>query len=176
MFRLCLQEVDVIGDTATFTFSAAAVVVPYEPANNPKETRLYHLYNLAWFFRRRLLERELTKLEWELDNNPPKEENLRKIIREIGNDFTTLLADAQVRGMEQAAAVIQSFDSHSPLREEVRTKLFEEWPKLYSELIDYLKAGAPAAERIKETLEKMKPINRFFLKVSIRQLNKYLVD
>ncbi|MBV9998384.1 MAG: hypothetical protein JO015_04635 [Verrucomicrobia bacterium] len=131
---------------------------------------------MAWFFRRRLLERELTKLEWELDNNPPKEENLRKIIREIGNDFTTLLADAQVRGMEQAAAVIQSFDSHSPLREEVRTKLFEEWPKLYSELIDYLKAGAPAAERIKETLEKMKPINRFFLKVSIRQLNKYLVD
>ncbi len=176
VFRLCLQEVDVIGDTATFSFSAAAVVVPYEPAGNPKETRLYHLYNLAWFFRRRLLERELTKLEWELDNNPPKEENLRKIIREIGNDFATLLADAQVRGMEQEAAVIQSFDAHSPLREEVRTKLFEEWPQLYSELIDYLKVGAPAAEQIKQTLEKMKLLNRFFLNVSIQELNKYLVD
>jgi hypothetical protein len=174
VFRVCLQEVDVIADTATFTFAAAAVVVPYEPAKNPKETRLYHLYNLAWFFRRRLLERELSKLEWELDNNPPNEENLRKIIREIGNDFTTLLADAQVRGMEQEAAVIQSFDS--PLREEVRTKLFEEWPKLYSELLNQLKVGVPAAEQIKETLENMKPINRFFLKVSIEELNRYLVD
>jgi len=163
-----------MGDTATFAFAAAAVVVPYEPANNPKETRLYHLYNLAWFFRRRLLERELTKLDWELDNNPPNEENLRKIIREIGNDFTTLLADAQVRGMEQEAAAIQSFDS--PLRGEVRSKLFEEWPKLYSELLNHLKLGVPAAKQIKETLENMKPINRFFLKVSIEELNKYLVD
>jgi hypothetical protein len=33
-----------------------------------------------------------------------------------------MLADAQVRGMEKEAAVIQIFNS--PLREEVRTKLF----------------------------------------------------
>jgi hypothetical protein len=174
VFRVFLQEVDVIGDTAIFTFAAAAVVVPYEPANNPKETRLYHLYNLAWFFRRRLLERELSKLEWELDNNPPSEENLTKIIREIGNDFTTLLADAQVRGMEKEAAVIQCFDS--PLREEVRTKLFQEWPKLYSELLNGLQVGVPAAKQIKETLEKMKPINQFFLKLSIEELKKHLGD
>jgi hypothetical protein len=174
VFRVFLQEVDVIGDTATFSFAAAAVVVPYEPANNATETRLYHLYNLAWFFRRRLLERELDKLNFELDNNPPSEENLTKIIREIGNDFMTLMADAQVRGMEKEASVIQSFDS--PLREKVRTKLFEEWPKLYSELLNCLKVGVPAAKQIKETLEKMKPINQFFLKVSIEELKKHLGD
>jgi hypothetical protein len=176
VFRLCLQKVDAKQDEADFAFVVAAVLVPYEPANNPTETRLYHLFNLAWFFRRRLLERELDKLEFELLNIPSKEQiaskeqELKKIIREISNDFRTLLADAQVRGMEQEAAVIQSFKS--PLREEVKTRLFQEWPKLYKELLGHLEVGVPAAELIKETLDNMKPINRFFLKVSIEELNK----
>jgi hypothetical protein len=78
VFRLCLQNVYVTGDEADFAFAVAAVVVPYEPANNPKETRLYHLFNLAWFFRRRLLERELTKLDYELLNMPSKEQEIKK--------------------------------------------------------------------------------------------------
>jgi hypothetical protein len=67
---------------------------------------------------------------------------------------------------------IQAFDS--PLREEVRTRLFIEWPQLYKELRSHLEVGVSAAELIKETLYKMQPINRFFLKVSIEELNKYL--
>src|ERR1700751_4271525 len=109
VFRLCLQKVDVTADAATFVFAAAAVNVPYEPARNPKETRLYHLYNLAWFFRRRLLERVLTKLDDELLNRPRNKLALQKIIGEINNDFRTMLADAQVRGMEQQAAVVSCF-------------------------------------------------------------------
>jgi hypothetical protein len=174
VFRLCLQKVDVTAEEATFSFAAAAVVVPYEPASNPAETRLYHLYNLAWFFRRRLLERELTKLDTALLNRPRRQAELDKIIREISNDFRTMLADAQVRGMEQQAAVIQAFAPD--LREEIMTKLYEEWPKLYAELLPNLEVGESAAERISETLHKMKPINGFFLKVSIAELNKYLDD
>jgi hypothetical protein len=83
-----------------------------------------------------------------------------------------MLADAQVRGMEQQAAVIQSFDS--PLREEVMTKLYVEWPKLYDELLTNVKVGEPAAELISKTLHNMEPINVFFLKVSVEELNKYL--
>jgi hypothetical protein len=174
VFRLCLQKVDLTADAASFAFAAAAVVVPYEPAANPTETRLYHLYNLAWFFRRRLLERELTRLDFELSNRSPDELELKTVIGEISNDFRTLIADAQVRGMEKEAAVIGSVDS--PSREEVKTRLFEEWPKLYDELLTHLKVGVPAAKQISETLHNMKPINRFFLKVSIEQLNKYLDD
>jgi hypothetical protein len=174
VFRLCLQQVDVTGDAADFSFAAAAVVVPYEPAANPAETRLYHLYNLAWFFRRRLLERELTRLDFELLNRSPNELALKTIIAEISNDFRTLIADAQVRGMEKEAAVIESVNS--PLRGEVRTRLFEEWPRLYDELLTHLKAGVPAAKQISETLHNMKPVNGFFLKTSIEELNRYIDD
>jgi hypothetical protein len=174
VFRLCLQKVDLTANLATFVFAAAALVVPYEPADNPKETRLYHLYNLAWFFRRRLLERESKKLEAELLNKPRKETALEKIMLEISNDFRTLLADAQVRGMDQQAAVIQAFDA--PLREAVMKKLYEEWPKMYDELLTNLAEGVPAVERVLATLKKMEPINRFFLKVSIEELNKCLGD
>jgi predicted SnoaL-like aldol condensation-catalyzing enzyme len=104
-------------------------------------------------------------------NKPSNQLELKKIIREIGSDFRTLLADAQVRGMEQQAAVIQSFDS--PLREEVMPKLYEEWPKLYNELLGHLKVGESAAELISQTLHNMEPINRFFLKVSLGELNKF---
>jgi hypothetical protein len=174
VFRLFLQKVDLLGDEANFCFGAAAVVVPYEPANNPKETSLYHLYNLAWFFRRRLLERELTKLDAELLNLPRNQAEINQIIREINNDFRTLLADAQVRGMEQQAAAILAFPCS--LREEVKVRLHQEWPALYTELLDNLTVGESAAERISETLHKMEPINRFFLKASIEELNKYLGD
>jgi hypothetical protein len=74
--------------------------------------------------------------------------------------------------MEEEAATIQAFDP--PLREEVKTRLFGEWPQLYNELRSHLEVGVPAAELIKETLSKMQPINSFFLKVSIEELNKYL--
>ena len=133
------------------------------------------MYNLAWFFRRRLLERESTRLDFELGNRSPDELELKAVIDEINNDFRTMIADAQVRGMEKEAAVIQSVPD-SPLRQEVRTKLFEEWPQLYDELLTHLKVGVPAAKQISETLHKMEPINRFLLKLSIEELNKFLGD
>jgi hypothetical protein len=174
VFRLSLQSADMIENEARFMFVAAAVVTPYEPANNPHETSLYHLFSSSWFFRQRLLKGELNKLDLELLHRPREQAELEKIIREIGNDFMTMLADAQVRGMEQEGAVIQAFDD--PLRGEVITKLHEEWPKLYQDLHDSLEVGESAAERISETLHKMEPINRFFLKVSLEELRKYLGD
>jgi hypothetical protein len=174
VFRLSLQKAEVTGDEVKFAFAAAAVVTPYEPANNPKETSLYHLYNLAWFFRRRLLERELPKLDAALMNRPRNENVVQKVIREISNDFRTMLADAQVRGVEQQAGIIQSFDG--PLRDEVTRNLQELWPPLHDRLFNHLKVGLPAAELISETLHSMKPINHFFLKVSIEALSKHLDD
>jgi hypothetical protein len=82
------------------------------------------------------------------------------------------LAGAQVRGMEEPESVIRSFNS--PLREEVITKLFKVWPELFIELRRHLDAGVQEAAQIKETLDNMKSINSFFLKVSIEELNKYL--
>jgi hypothetical protein len=64
----------------------------------------------------------------------------------------------------------------SAVREEVKTRLFEEWPKLYTELLTQLNVGVPAAQDISATLHKMKPIYRFFLKLSIEELKKYLND
>ena len=113
VFRLSLQRAEMTENEARFTFAAAKLVTPYEPARNPKETALYHLYNLAWFFRRRLLDRELTKLDSALLNKPRNNNEIQKIIREIDTDFRTLLAGAQVRGMEQQSGVIESFDGPS---------------------------------------------------------------
>jgi hypothetical protein len=56
------------------------------------------------------------------------------------------------------------------------TKLYVEWPKLYEELITNVEVGEAAAEQISKTLHNMNPINLFFLKVSLEELNKYLVD
>jgi hypothetical protein len=176
VYRLCLLKVTATGDNADFTFSAAAVVVPYEPANDPQETGLYHLFNLAWFFRRRLLERELEALEATLDDDhligSARGEKIKKIIRGIDNDFRTLMADAQVRGMEEPTSTVKCFNS--PLREEVRRKVTQEWPRLFRKLRQHLDLGVPGAEKIRKTLNEMKGINRFFLKVSIEELNRRL--
>ena len=61
VYRLTLKRAEGTEKEVKFAFAVAAVVTPYEPALNPRETALYHLYNLTWFFRRRLLERELKK-------------------------------------------------------------------------------------------------------------------
>ncbi len=170
--RLILERAEKTENEIRFTFCAAALVTPYEPAKNPKETNLYHLYNLAWFFRRRLLERELTTLDSALLNKPRDDAKLLKIIRDISNDFRTLLADAQVRGMEEQSKVIESFDP--PLRDEVAKNLWEVWPPLNAELFSHIEAGLPAANLIADTLHRMEAVNRFFLKVSIEELNRCL--
>ena len=170
VYRLTLKRAEGTEKEVKFAFAVAAVVTPYEPAQNPRETALYHLYNLAWFFRRRLLERELKKLDRQLLNDPPVETLMQNVIRDISNDFRTLLADAQVRGMEQHGTIIDSFDP--PLREEVRRQFQEVWQPLHTELFTYIQSGD--AKKISETLHSMKDINQFFLKVSIEGLSKYL--
>jgi hypothetical protein len=106
---------------------------------------------------------------------PRKQAEIEKIIHEISyEEFRTMLADAQVRGMQQQAPVIQAFAS--PLRKQLKTKLYKEWPAFCEELLANLNVGESAAERISETLHKMEPINHFFLKASIEELNKYLSE
>jgi hypothetical protein len=140
----------------------AAIATPYEPAKGPEEA-LYHLYNLASIFRRQVLDRALPKLDSALLERDDNEK--QRIIGDISNDLRSLSADAQVHGMELSA----SFDSS--LRKEVMEKLYQEWPKLYGELVGHLKVGVPAAELISQTLHDMEPINQFFLKASIERLN-----
>ena len=139
---------------------------PYEPAENRKETTLYHLYSLALFFRRQLLDRELPKLDSALLERDDNEK--QRIIGNISNDLRSLSADAQVRGMEPRA-VIESFDS--PLREEVVKTFGEVWQPLHDELLTHLKVGLPASELISKTLHEMKVPNQFFLKASSEELN-----
>jgi hypothetical protein len=170
VYRLTLKRAEGTKEEVKFAFAVAALVTPYEPAQNPRETALYHLYNLAWFFRRRLLERELKKLDRQLLNDPPVEQLIQSVISDISNDFRTLLADAQVRGMEENGTVICSFDP--PLREEVRRQLQEVWQPLYTKLFTYIESGD--AKKISETLHSMEDINEFFLKISIEGLTKYL--
>jgi hypothetical protein len=45
---------------------------------------------------------------------------------------------------------------------------------LNAELFSHIEAGIPAANLIADTLHRMDAINRFFLRVSIEELNKRL--
>jgi len=140
-----------------------------------RETALYHLYNLAWFFRRRLLERELQKLDVQLSSDRPDENKVQNIIRDISNDFRTLRADAQVRGMEDPARAIDAFEPKifgPALQQEVKRYLEVVWPPLDRELFSHIQTGD--ARQISKTLHSMEEVNHFCLKVSAEGLNKYL--
>ena len=81
---------EVTAEKANFAFAAAAVVVPYEPASNPTETRLYHLYSLAWFFPSTVAGTRANQARFRASHRPGKRAELEKLIREISNDLRTI--------------------------------------------------------------------------------------
>lgn len=170
IYRVILRRLEKTKEECRFTFAAARIIATFRPENHVRETRIFHLYNMAWFFRRHFLEKHLSALrELELAESP-KKEKLDSAVRAIDDDLKAMLAEAQVRGVEDPARIIKAFNE--PLRGEVRRALQVQWRTLDGEFRSACAKTPRDLTAIIRTIEAMEPINRFFLNTSLQELQR----
>jgi hypothetical protein len=172
VYRLILRRVEVTKTESRFFFAASPIVTPFDPSVIEQETTVFHMYNMAWFFRRRFFGKHLRELDGLLDTKPLPAARLEQATASISSDLKAIWADAQVRGLEDQSAIIDSYDSHE--QPAIKKALQEDWPPLADKLNAHLKKGIDDAARVSQVLHQMKPINRLFLKASLMELQKFI--
>jgi hypothetical protein len=155
------------GEFHRFTYVAAPIVTPFDASDSTNETLCYHLFNVVWSFRRRLIEKHLPKLSGLSDN--PQERG--KAIRDLTDDWRALTADSQVRGLDRApnlASVLprEKFDEAQRLIKVV-------WPPLQKKLFELIERQDSDIPQIVEILRQLEPINRFFYKAALEGLTEH---
>jgi len=138
---------------------------------------LYHLFNLAWHFRRRFVERHRRIMEDLADqqklmrqgNTEDFQNEVAEAVRSIKIDLKSLEADAQVRGFDRAAKVRRAF--HPSERDKLDQLLTIEWPPLQRRLEEAIKKASPIPQEIHGILTEMEPINRWYYQRSVAQLS-----
>jgi hypothetical protein len=171
IYRIGLGRVSDFEEEYEFVFILFRVRLPFEPSEDDRETMLYHLFNLAWHFRRRFVERHRQTMEDLADQRSQdgNTEDLAQAVRSIKIDLKSLEADAQVRGFDRAAKVRKAF--HPSERNKLDQLLNVEWPPLQRRLEEAIKKASPSPQEIHGILTEMEPINRWFYQRSVAQLS-----
>jgi TIR domain len=177
IYRIGLGRLSEFEEEYEFVFILFRVRTPFEPSEDDRETMLYHLFNLAWHFRRRFVERHRQTMEDLADqqklmrhgNTEDLQNELAEAVRSIKIDLKSLEADAQVRGFDRAAKVRRAF--HPSERDKLDQLLNIEWPPLQKRLEEAIKTASPSAQEIHGILTEMEPINRWFYQRSVAQLS-----
>jgi hypothetical protein len=169
IYRVILRRLEKTIEECRFTFAAAKIITSYQPENHVAETRIFHLYNMAWFFRRQFLEKHLQTLS-ELNLTNPSIDRLDEEIHSINDDMKALHAEAQVRGVENPAHLIQAFPK--ALQSRVTEALQDIWPKLDEALKAACNQRPHNLKAIIDAISAMNEINAFFLQTSLKELVK----
>jgi hypothetical protein len=175
IYRIGLGRVSEFEEEYEFVFILFRVRTPFEPSEDDRETMLYHLFNLAWHFRRRFVERHRQTMEDLADqqmrdrNKEDFQNELAEAVRTVKIGLKSLEADAQVRGLDRAAKVRRAFDPSE--RDKLDQLLIIEWPPLQRRLEEAIKKASPDPQEIHGILTEMEPINRWFYQRSVAQLS-----
>lgn len=168
IYRVILRRLEKTIDECRFTLSAARIITSYEPHNHVAETRIFHLYNMAWFFRRQFLEKHLQILNDLRILTKPSAQRIEEEIRSIKDDMKALHAEAQVRGVENPAHLIQAFQEK--LQTVISEALQDKWPKLAAALQAAFDQEPRNISAIIDAITAMDEINAFFLQVCLEEL------
>jgi hypothetical protein len=177
VYRIGLARVSEYEVEVEFVFIASRIRTPFEPSADDNETMLYHLFNMAWHFRRRFVEfhrsrmEDLSDVESSMRNSGHENDfkrDLREAVKNIRIDLSSLEADAQVRGLDRSTSMRRAFAPAD--RAKLDQLLNIEWPPLYTKLLAEIQKDEPKAQAIRDIFIEMDPVNKWFCQRSMEQL------
>jgi hypothetical protein len=177
IYRIGLRRVSEYGDDFEFAFVLSRIRLPFAPAEDNRETMLYHLFNLAWHFRRRFIEHYKEQMEILVDLEKRYQgedrmdefvEQLSSVVRGLLVDLKALEADAQVRGFDETTQIRKIFSIAQQKQAEQYLK--KDFPPLMKLLSEAVRSPTPQPCEILSSLNEMDPINKWFYEASLREL------
>jgi hypothetical protein len=178
IYRIGLRRVSEFEEDFEFAFVLNRIRVPYEPSEDDRETMLFHLFNLAWHFRRRFVEHYKWEMESlaDLQDRYKRENRLEEFaqemsasIRNLSIDLKALEADSQVRGLDRTKQIRRAFPAAE--QEKMDQLLTVDFPPLFKRLTEAIRSPNPQPREIHEILVEMDPINKWFYERSLNALS-----
>src|SRR5258706_1064 len=103
------------GNKYRFHFTAALLDLPFfdlasERGLRANETVLYHMVNLSWYFRRRVVDKLYNRLLEVISMNQPDLATLRELYDSIGSELMQISAQAVIRGLDNLLVFERALD------------------------------------------------------------------
>jgi hypothetical protein len=105
LYRLTLRRYERMGggNRYRFHFTAASLNLPFDlpdPGGTAEETILFHLINLTWHFRRRIVDRLYERLLGLNGPPPPDEDAVEEVYDQLGRELMQVNAQALIRQLD----------------------------------------------------------------------------
>jgi hypothetical protein len=165
IWRLTIRRIERYrDDSIRFSFSCVKLPSPFTMIHDEEAIQAFHLLNLSWGFRRRIVEihfPELCALGMEpIDiRDQAKFERLRSQLR---YDLMQVYADSQIRGIEGAGDVLPVLTSGPDEKGGQILRGLREWPTWNRELLSALEVGMTKIDQAIEIMHQMAEVNYYF--------------
>lgn len=187
IYRLSLRRYEqTLGtDTYRFFFTAAPMDVETywlpEGSSNSTSTTLFHLVNLTWFVRRRLVDIYYEKLGNLLSRENRDQIELRKLLRDIYSEIVLIEIQSIIRGIDSPKIVsdVLNYEGNTTLQKEKKNDRYSADLDLNkvmsdSEWDDYKKLifeamtnkGEPNYVAVSDALRKISDANKLYYKMA----------
>ena len=162
-WRLTIRRIERYrDDSICFYFSCVQLPLPFPAAHDEEGTQAFHLLNLSWSFRRRIVEThfpDLCALGASPLVDPASFDRLRDQLR---CDLMQVYADSQIRGIQSPLDVLPAL---TPGPDEAGGQILrglQQWPEWNRELLAVLETGMDKIDRAIELVHHMAEVNHYF--------------
>jgi hypothetical protein len=117
--RMTLRRYERIAGTKyRFHFTVAPFRLPFdvpiEAGQKAKQTVLYHLVNLSWYFRQRIVDQLYNRLLEVLSMSDPDRATVKALYDAIGSELMQISAQAVIRGLDNFRVLERALDPSDP--------------------------------------------------------------
>jgi hypothetical protein len=169
LFRMTLRRFEKMSSNShRFHFTAGLVDLPFDllqPGSTVDETVLYHLVNLTWYFRRRVVDKLYGRvLDVKTMRNPP-EATISQLYDELGRELMLVTAQSIMRKVDNLRVVQKALGVENPEISELADQAGT-YGELQQRIFDAMADGAGGLNRIADDLYKLALQNHEFYNVA----------
>lgn len=135
LYRMTLRRYErmAAGNKYRFHFTVSPLDLPFDvpskPGSTAKETVLYHLVNLTWYFRRRLVDQLYERVLEVLDMNKPDAAIVNGLYDQIERELMQVSAQAIIRQLDSPLVLKRALSSDNQTTQELIERL-KTWREL----------------------------------------------
>ena len=157
--RMSLRRYERIAGTKyRFHFTVAPFHLPFDvpldSGHKARQTVLYHLVNLSWYFRKRMVDQLYNELLEVLSVSEPDRAKVKNLYDAIGTELMQISAQAVIRGLDNFLVLERALDASDPETPKLIKRL-KTWPELRDRIFAGIADGVDGLPSVARNLYTM---------------------
>jgi hypothetical protein len=170
LFRLTLRRYEVMKNKKhRFHFTAMPLDLPFDiPIGSRHETLeaiLYHLVNLTWYFRRRIVDQLYTRVIDVASMKVPEPKIVEELYRDLGQELMQIHAQCIIRGIDNPNVLKRALGPENPETQSLLSRVNDSI-EFQQQIFQAFQRGPAGLHQIAENLHKIAEMNYDWYKQS----------